>query len=83
MLLVHCKQGYRFSRPRESLVNDIPAGDGKIANLFLQCTCAVELAKNVDEREVCTDSQACLHMQGKYSSTRINGEAKNGRHDCQ
>ncbi len=23
---------------RESLVNDIPAGDGKIANIFLQCT---------------------------------------------
>ncbi len=23
--------------PRESLVSDIPAGDGKIANLFLQC----------------------------------------------
>ncbi len=22
---------------RESLVSDIPAGDGKIANLFLQC----------------------------------------------
>jgi hypothetical protein len=25
---------------RESLVNDIPAGDGKIINLFLQCTLA-------------------------------------------
>ncbi len=24
--------------PRESLVSDIPAGDGKLANLFLQCT---------------------------------------------
>jgi hypothetical protein len=24
-------------RERESLVNDIPAGDGKIADLFLQC----------------------------------------------
>jgi hypothetical protein len=23
---------------RESLVSDIPAGDGKITNLFLQCT---------------------------------------------
>jgi hypothetical protein len=23
--------------PRESLVSDIPAGDGKMANLFLQC----------------------------------------------
>jgi hypothetical protein len=54
---VHCKKGYRFSRPqpgchlpnsswqgiiksftaRESLVRDIPAGDGKMANLFLQC----------------------------------------------
>ncbi len=24
--------------PRESLVSDIPAGDGKMANLFSQCT---------------------------------------------
>ncbi len=30
---LHCKKGYWFSR----LVSDIPAGDGKIANLFLQC----------------------------------------------
>ncbi len=27
-----------MSLTRESLVSDIPAGDGKIANLFLQCT---------------------------------------------
>jgi hypothetical protein len=40
------KKVYIFSRPqpltklfpaRESLVSDIPAGDGKTANLFLQC----------------------------------------------
>jgi hypothetical protein len=44
------KKGYRFSRPqpgfhlpnspwpgKNSLVSDIPAGDGKIANFFLQC----------------------------------------------
>ncbi len=24
--------------PRESLVSDIPAGDGKLMNLFLRCT---------------------------------------------
>jgi len=24
---------------RESLVSDIPAGDGKLLNLFLQCSC--------------------------------------------
>ncbi len=50
---VHCKKGYRISRPpwmsitwrrtiklflvSESLVIDIPAGDGKFPNLFLQC----------------------------------------------
>jgi hypothetical protein len=34
---IHCKKGQRFSRPQpESLVSDIPAGDGKTANLFLQ-----------------------------------------------
>ncbi len=27
---------------RESLVMDIPAGDEKIANLFLQCSCSVK-----------------------------------------
>ncbi len=32
---VHCKKNWRFSR--ESLVSDIPAGDGKTASLFLQC----------------------------------------------
>ncbi len=26
-----------YSRPRESLIIDIPAGDGKTANLFIQC----------------------------------------------
>jgi hypothetical protein len=29
-----------FSPPRESLVSDIPAGDGKMANSFLQCICS-------------------------------------------
>ncbi len=28
---------------RESLVNDIPAGDGKIYNLFLQCRQAIAI----------------------------------------
>jgi hypothetical protein len=33
---IHCKKGYRFSRPhaRESLFIDMPARDGKIDNLF-------------------------------------------------
>ena len=30
--------------PRESLVSDIPAGDGNVANLFLQCTHSKEKA---------------------------------------
>jgi hypothetical protein len=29
--IIHCK------KVKENLVSDIPAGDGKIANLFLQC----------------------------------------------
>ncbi len=28
--------------PRGSLVSDIPAGDGKLVNLFLRCTCIVK-----------------------------------------
>jgi hypothetical protein len=28
---------YKLFPPRESLVNDIPAGDGNIEKLFLQC----------------------------------------------
>jgi hypothetical protein len=31
----------KFFAARESLVSDILAGDGKIANLFLQCTLMV------------------------------------------
>jgi len=30
--------------PRESLVSDIPAGDGILANLFLQCTQSIGMA---------------------------------------
>ncbi len=32
-----------FFPPRESLVSDIPAGDGKIANSFLQCNAQLSL----------------------------------------
>ncbi len=40
---LHCKKGYRFLfPPRESLVSDIPAGDGKIANLFYSERVSVE-----------------------------------------
>jgi hypothetical protein len=28
---------YTVKKVKENLVSDIPAGDGKIANLFLQC----------------------------------------------
>jgi hypothetical protein len=35
---VHCKKRLAILPARESLVSDIPAGDGKLANLFLQCT---------------------------------------------
>jgi hypothetical protein len=31
---------YKLFPSRESLVSDIPAGDGKMANLFLQCMVA-------------------------------------------
>ncbi len=45
--LIHCTKGYRFSRPQPGchLPNSpwpgiIPSGDGKIIDLFLQCTFA-------------------------------------------
>jgi hypothetical protein len=31
--------------PRESLVSDIPAGDGNIEKLFLRCTAGMSLTK--------------------------------------
>jgi hypothetical protein len=52
-----------FSRPwpviiklfpaRESLVSDIPAGDGKIANLFLQCMQIIAIPINHAGGRVC------------------------------
>ncbi len=33
---VHCKKRLLFPS-RKSLISDIPAGEGEIANLFLQC----------------------------------------------
>ena len=43
LLVLHCKSRWlaiflSLFPARESLVGDIPAGDEKIANLFLQCT---------------------------------------------
>jgi hypothetical protein len=35
---------------RESLVGDIPAGDGKIANLFLQCMLELTKTSHVDSK---------------------------------
>jgi hypothetical protein len=36
-----------LTKQRESLVSDIPAGDGKISNLFLQCTGSGICLKNL------------------------------------
>jgi hypothetical protein len=33
--------------PRASLVNDIPAGDGKLVNLFLRCTLPSEQLRQI------------------------------------
>ncbi len=35
---------YKLFPPRESLVSDIPAGDGNIEKLFLQCTVLQKVA---------------------------------------
>ncbi len=37
---------YKLFPSRESLVSDIPAGDGKMANLFLQCTVKIIATKS-------------------------------------
>ncbi len=34
---LHCKKSLAIFSARESLVRDIPAGEEKIANFFLQC----------------------------------------------
>ncbi len=39
--------------PRESLVSDIPAGDGKMANLFLQCIHYLEYSWCGDYLSIC------------------------------
>ncbi len=39
----NCDVIYKLFPSRESLVSDIPAGDGKMANLFLQCTAILVL----------------------------------------
>jgi hypothetical protein len=39
-----------FFPSRESLVSDIPAGNGNVANLFLQCTCFPDKIEPVDGR---------------------------------
>ncbi len=46
--------------PWERLVSDIPAGDGKIANLFLQCT----LGEPIFGVKV-----ALMHLKGKNTGT--------------
>jgi hypothetical protein len=36
--------------PRDSVVSDIPAGDGKIINLFLQCNTFVLVARTFSDQ---------------------------------
>jgi hypothetical protein len=36
---LHCKKKVYLFPARESLVSDVPAGDGKTADIFLQCIC--------------------------------------------
>ncbi len=53
-ILAQCKKGWRFSRPQSglmSLVSDIPAGDGKIANRGLQCTQSRKLLTKQEGKE--------------------------------
>jgi hypothetical protein len=54
-----------FPARRESLVSDIPAGDGKTANLFLQCTDSQVLT--VRYRQTDTDAEAVVIDAGTDS----------------
>ncbi len=49
---------------KESLISDIPAGDGKTANLFLQCTL---LDSNLFITTYVITSLLCLYMCVSYS----------------
>jgi hypothetical protein len=55
---VHCKKMLAVFPSRESSVSDIPEGDGKAANLFLQC----RRAKHAKERGVLVVS--CMVWSG-------------------
>ena len=41
------REGLNCNPTRESLVSDIPAGDGKMVNLFLQCSVQIFLCKMI------------------------------------
>ncbi len=43
---------YKLFPPRESLVSDIPAGDGNIEKLFLQCIYKKKMMRNYCDRSV-------------------------------
>jgi hypothetical protein len=51
---------YKLFLPRDSLVSDIPAGDGNIEKLFLRCTDSVFLYKMSYKeylgKEICSNS---------------------------
>ncbi len=83
---VHCKKGWRFSRPqpgfhwpnspwaeiiifspaRDSLVSDIPAGDGKIAHLFYSVNSTASIPRY-------HRSKLCQGLTGLYCIASIPG----------
>ncbi len=50
LVFEHIVKKVTANSPCESLVGDIPAGDGKIANLFLQCSCCGSWSESVSAR---------------------------------
>ncbi len=72
---IHCIKGYQHSRPRsqdviyqtncrESLVSDIPAGDGNVGNLFLRC---VYRPRTVYEPKCGGEGGGCGASANEYS----------------
>ncbi len=57
----------KYFPARESLVSDIPAGDGKTANLFLQCIITEHMSRSIEKQNnlsaaeiiICIEEEQC------------------------
>ncbi len=64
---------YSVFPPRESLVSDIPAGDGNVANLFLQCIYPSQRASRIESLVTDRGANALLSCPSDKSDISKNG----------